>query len=728
MSKSQILVVDDERIVATCIQNELEGFGYQVSGIASSAKDAIEKADQFHPDLVLMDIHLKGDRDGIDAAREIHAHYGTPIVYLSAFADAESVARAADTGAFGYLLKPYEGQELKTTIEMALAMHRAEQRLAETERWLAATLEGVDDAIITADADCRIHFMNHAACNLTGWDKDEAAGKSLSDVCHLARPHGQFILEDVASQDPCDWCDVAIAKGTDLIDRSGQRTPVEGRIAPIFDPHGEYLGTALTVRSIAPRLELERTQREGEENVRQSQKLEAVRRLAGGMAHHLNNLVTVILGNTSLAMTQSAVESEGAEALTRVEAASHRAADMIRRLLRFSGEGHGRFQQVDLNTLLSTFLVESKQLFDPSLRVTCKPTMGLWPVSVDEVQVGQALVNLCLGIQDSLLDGGRIVLDCENLALKADDSAEPQRIGEGNFVRARIGMTGRGLTQEVYERLAAQLTRGGSSRHDAGIGLEFVTEVMEQHHGWVECSHSVEAGIQFDLYFPSSGQIPAMESTTALPPRSRGLKPTVLLAESDAMVRALGQQILERQGYQVLSTDDGIQAVELFRKSPVQVDLAIIDLNLPRITGDAILERLVDLDPNIEIFFSSGYFSEDHYESGGHVLGVIRKPYSRHELVSLVQRALARHSACALAHGRISKISLPDGAEHPETACGTISTCDGREVHFHANSLVDLALHRLELGSEVRFEEEMTEHGPQAKCVRPLVKNGHFCE
>lgn len=728
MSKSQILVVDDERIVATCIQNELEGFGYQVSGIASSAKDAIEKADQFHPDLVLMDIHLKGDRDGIDAAREIHAHYGTPIVYLSAFADAESVARAADTGAFGYLLKPYEEQELRTTIEMALAMHRAERRLAETERWLAATLESVDDAVVAADVDCRIRFMNRAACELTGWNRDDALGKPISDVCQLAQSHGPFMLETVADQDPCDRCDVLLPEDMDLIDRRGQKIPVEGRLAPIFEPHGEYLGTALTLRSIAPRLELERIRRESEEHLRQSQKHQAVQRLVGGMASHLNNLITVILGNASLAASHTSVESEVTDALARVDTAGHRAAEMIRRLLRFSGEGHGRFQQVDLNILLSSFLDESQQLLDPSLRISCKPSPGLWPASVDEVQIGQALLHLCLGIQDSLLDGGRIVLDCRNVTLATGDVVKDQRPREGNFVRAQIRITGRGLTQEVHERLTSQLARNEGSQQSAGVGLDFVTEVMEQHQGWVECHHGIETGIQFDLYFPSSGQVSAIDATAALPPRARGSKPTILLAESDAMVRALGQKILERLGYQVLATDDGIQAVEMFRQSPVQIDLAIIDLNLPRITGDAILERLVDLDPNIEIFFSSGYFSEYHYESGGHVLGVIRKPYTRHELVGHVQRALARHCECSPGHGRISKIVLPDGGDHPETAYGMISTCDGREVYFHAESLEGLVLHRLELGSEVRFEEEMGDHGPQAKCVRPLVKNGHFSE
>jgi CheY-like chemotaxis protein len=121
-------------------------------------------------------------------------------------------------------------------------------------------------------------------------------------------------------------------------------------------------------------------------------------------------------------------------------------------------------------------------------------------------------------------------------------------------------------------------------------------------------------------------------------------QPTILLADSDSMVRDFGRRILEEQGYQVLVAEDGVQAVEVFRQAPVQIDLAIIDLNIPRLTGDAVLERLLELDPNAEVLFSSAYFAEDRPQTLGenHLLGVISKPYLREELVRMVQRALAR--------------------------------------------------------------------------------------
>src|SRR6516162_641497 len=151
MSTEQILVVEDERVVATAIKNELKQFGYDVRDTASSAAEAVDMAVRNRPNLVLMDIHLKGERDGIEAAREIRSRCGIPVVFLSAFADPETVARAGAAEAFGYLLKPYEERELQTTIEMALAKHRAEVQLEETKRWLSAILQGTDDAVIAID-------------------------------------------------------------------------------------------------------------------------------------------------------------------------------------------------------------------------------------------------------------------------------------------------------------------------------------------------------------------------------------------------------------------------------------------------------------------------------------------------------------------------------------------------------------------------------------------------
>jgi two-component system cell cycle sensor histidine kinase/response regulator CckA len=172
-------------------------------------------------------------------------------------------------------------------------------------------------------------------------------------------------------------------------------------------------------------------------------------------------------------------------------------------------------------------------------------------------------------------------------------------------------------------------------------GVRFLFAAVEQHHGWVEYADGAGGGTSFDLYLPRAVSAVSADAATGQEPRPRGARPTVLLAEAEPTLRDFGRATLESHGYRVLLAEDGVQAVERFRDSPERIDVAVIDLNLPGLTGDTVLARLLELDPDVEVVFSSGYFAEDRCEEGSHVAGVISKPYSRQELVRVVKQAVA---------------------------------------------------------------------------------------
>ncbi len=175
MANPKILIVEDENIVANDLQMRLSNFGYDVIGIASTGEEAIKKAIATLPDLVLMNVRLKGEIDGIEAASTLRFQYGMAVVYLSAYADDETLKRASKTEPFGYILKPFEERELHTTVEMALYRKELERRFKETETWYGTTLRSIGEAVIATDATGAIKFMNTAAENLTGWKMNEAA-------------------------------------------------------------------------------------------------------------------------------------------------------------------------------------------------------------------------------------------------------------------------------------------------------------------------------------------------------------------------------------------------------------------------------------------------------------------------------------------------------------------------------------------------------------------------
>jgi PAS domain S-box-containing protein len=336
MGNAQILVVEDEGVVARSIQNDLEGMGYEVPEVACSGEEAIRQAVERQPDLVLMDVVLKGDIDGIEAAEQIRQKRDIPIVYLTAYEDSATLSRAKATEPFGYLVKPFEERELHTTIEMALHKHRLEMQLKATERWLATTLHSIADAMIATDARLRIRLVNQPAEKMLGCSAQDAFGKELSDVCVFAPEDEPTVLEKLAAEATRNNGSIPLTGNLTIIARDGQEIPVEGTLAPITDEN-RSCGFVLVFRDISERLAMEKVRQQNEIRLRQVQKMEAVGRLAGGVAHEFNNLLTVILGNTALIRAELRDNDPHAEALAAVETAADRAALLIKQLLDISG-------------------------------------------------------------------------------------------------------------------------------------------------------------------------------------------------------------------------------------------------------------------------------------------------------------------------------------------------------------------------------------------------------
>ena len=180
MENAVIMVVEDERVVALDIRSQLRSMGYTVPPPVSRGEDAVSAVSTLGPDLVLMDIHLKGEMDGIQAAKQIREELNVPVVFLTAYADDDTLRRAKVTEPYGYVVKPFEERGLYTAIEMALHKHRMEEELRESRRWLSAVLDSIGDAVIATDAQGHVKFMNPVAQTLTGWDKSQASGREVT--------------------------------------------------------------------------------------------------------------------------------------------------------------------------------------------------------------------------------------------------------------------------------------------------------------------------------------------------------------------------------------------------------------------------------------------------------------------------------------------------------------------------------------------------------------------
>jgi PAS domain S-box-containing protein len=253
MDKAHILIVEDEVIVARSIQKRLKGLGYTVPTTAASGEEALRIVGDTQPDLVLMDIKLKGAMDGIETVQQIQATWDIPVIYLTAYADEETLERAKVTQPFGYLLKPFELSELRSTVEMALYKHQMQRKLEENERWLTATLKSIGDGVITTDTRGCVTFMNPVAEVLTGWNREEAVGRNLQEIFHVIdQETRQVALGSIA--DLLKEGDTASLGGNILlVARDGTETPIDDSGAPIVDDRGNITGGVLVFHDISER-------------------------------------------------------------------------------------------------------------------------------------------------------------------------------------------------------------------------------------------------------------------------------------------------------------------------------------------------------------------------------------------------------------------------------------------------------------------------------------------
>jgi diguanylate cyclase (GGDEF)-like protein/PAS domain S-box-containing protein len=255
VTRTQILVVEDENIVAKDIEHRLKALGYHVPALASSGEEALKRAQETSPDLVLMDIRLKGAMDGVQTAEELRRRFNIPVVYLTAYADANTLQRAKVTEPFGYILKPFEERELYTCIEVALYKHQMEQRLKESEQWLVTTLHCIGDAVMATDVAGRVKFLNPVAEELTGWKQADAVEHSFPEVFNiLAREDlPEIELDQVLSESQVR----DRPNETILMAKTGCATPIEYRAASIRSDSGLGIGMVLVFRDITERKQAE---------------------------------------------------------------------------------------------------------------------------------------------------------------------------------------------------------------------------------------------------------------------------------------------------------------------------------------------------------------------------------------------------------------------------------------------------------------------------------------
>ncbi|MBI2918991.1 MAG: PAS domain S-box protein [Chloroflexi bacterium] len=253
MSEARILIVEDEGIEALDIQRRLVSLGYPTPTIVFSGEDALNEIKKTCPDLVLMDIMLRGEMDGVTASERIHARLDIPVIYLTAYADEDTLKRAKVTEPYGYIVKPFKDREVHITIDMALYRHKMERKLRESEKWLATTLRSIGDAVVATDNNGVITFMNAVAERLMGWKLEEVKDKKLTEVFNIINSQTRQPIPNPLAKVLREGTVVGLANHTKLVARDGTEIPIDESAAPIKDDKGNIIGAILVFHDASER-------------------------------------------------------------------------------------------------------------------------------------------------------------------------------------------------------------------------------------------------------------------------------------------------------------------------------------------------------------------------------------------------------------------------------------------------------------------------------------------
>lgn len=530
--KAKILIVEDENIVAFNIKIRLEGLGYTVTAVSPSGEVSLQKVEQNPPDLVLMDIKLKGTMDGIQAAEQIRSQFHIPVVYLTAYTDEETLNRAKLTEPYGYILKPFEARDLGTTIEMALYKHQIEQQLREREQWLATTLKSIGDAVITTDSQGLVTFMNPVAETLTRWNSEEVLGNDLSEVFHAINEKTREAIENPIKLVLQEGVTVGLENHTLLITKDGSEIPIDDSAAPIKNEAGNILGAVLVFHDITEQQQihslLEKTNeelevrvaesiaqlRETNEQLRQEiarrQRLEQELRLALEKERELNELKSRIIATVS---------HEYRTPLTTILSSADILENYDSRLTLDKKKKH--FQRIQSSINYLTKLVEDMLIvnqaetgnleFSPTLlnveQIACE--------MVDECQVNPGnphrIIFQCQGsCTNVFLDQKLLQLILRHLlsnAIKFSPDHNPIRLElscEPSQVVLRLSDQGIGILPTEKPWLFNPFFRGSNIgvTPGVGLGLVIVKECVDLHGGEILVDSEVGQGTTFTVTLP----------------------------------------------------------------------------------------------------------------------------------------------------------------------------------------------------------------------------------
>jgi PAS domain S-box-containing protein len=561
-----------------------------------------------------------------------------PFIVLTEHADEKAIAGIIQAGASDCVDKSQlNGANLLRTIRFAVNLHTSQlqrQNAEDSLRKLSCAVEQSADAIMITNNAGTIEYVNPAFESLTGYSHQDAVGQSPSIL--TSGQQAPALYREL-------WENISVGSVYNNITvnrkKNGELYYVDESISPIRDAAGNITHFVSNGRDLTKRLHLE-------EQLLQTQKMDAVGRLAGGVAHDFNNLLTIITSCSELALDSVVVGSATQSHLQEILFASRRAAELTRQLLAFSRNQPQALRVAELNPIVGEIVKTLRRLIGEDIELTFIPGKNLGRIRLDPAQIDQILMNLAANARDAMPEGGKCIIETSSVYLDEDYvSRKKSVIATGHYVALTMTDTGSGISPDHLPHIFDPFYTTKPPGQGTGLGLATVYGIVKQNHGFVWAYSEGGLGTVFKIYLPcvldgaKRTEVPA-KPAIAMP----GGTETLLLVEDESALRKATAEFLNLRGYTILEANDGEEALSVAKNFARDIHLAVTDVVMPRLSGGQLAKEFGAIRPGIKILFVSGYAGQtilDHQ-----VVDVennfLQKPYTLRQLSNKVRDVLDR--------------------------------------------------------------------------------------
>ncbi|MFC1835017.1 PAS domain S-box protein [Thermodesulfobacteriota bacterium] len=506
---------------------------------------------------------------------------------------------------------------------------RAEAALRDSEERYRNLFEQSTDAILIVRPGGEMIDANPSCAELFGAPREEIVGSNVLQYYWNPEDRTEFrsrIDKDGFTRE-FDW----------LIRRKdGTQRSCLLNSATWKDGQGAVLGYLSISRDVTESKRLE-------EQLLQSQKMEAVGTLSGGIAHDFNNLLQVIQGYADMALLDIGKNDSGQAELLEIKLAARSAAELTQGLLTFSRQVESRLRPVNLNRELEQVAKMLKRTIPKMISVELELAEGLCPIKADPAQLQQVVMNLAVNARDAMPDGGKITVETTNVVLDEDYCKAHLDTKPGTYVMLAVSDSGLVMGTETLERIFEPFFTTKAPGKGTGLGLAIVFGIVKSHGGNIICHSEPESGTTFKILLPAMTKEKEIDELRQLDTVVGGQE-TILLVDDEVAVRTVGTRILSRFGYSVLTAGDAREALSIFKKEKKRISMVILDLIMPEIGGRECMAEMMKIDPTVKVLIASGYAADgridEALEEGA--TAAIRKPYEVLQMLEIVRRVLDR--------------------------------------------------------------------------------------